>query len=683
MQRRFIGLIGLTILAAYGCGSGSNSGSSPGGGTFGGSGGGTLGNGGAPGQGGNSSVGGDTQPGDSSNCPNVTPCGGSVVGTWDVSSSCLKISGDYDVPLGSMGCTSLPATGSLRTTGTWIASSDGTYTDNTLTTGTITLSLSAKCLTVSSVPVECDRMSDLIPALGWASATCATTNGQCNCTATANQHGGLGLVAPSVETSGYYTSANNTLTTDDTLKYSYCVSGSGSTLNVTPQLGSLAGTIVLQKSGTIVGSGGAPSTGGASFGGQQGTTGGKSGAGGTSATGGVTGAGGAPTGGKSGTGGAFTGGSMGTGGLATGGRTGVGGGATGGSSPVGGSGTKTSTGGITSATGGKSAAGGGTSTGTSQGPCDIYAAANCPCVAAHSSIRALLSTYSGALYQVKRASDSKTTDIPLGAGGFADSSVQDAFCTGTTCTIIRIYDQSGHGNFLEAETPDSTVGGYSLQTAAKATAESLTVSGHRVYSIYTTQSQAFWHDGSKSGMPLGASPQGIYMVTSGKHYNNMCCYDYGNGETGRAYVQGPSMDSIYFGSCKNWGKGAGNGPWIMADMEDGMVAGASNPSNNNPTQTATYITAVEKNNGTTEWALRGGDATTGALTTYYKGALPAGKNPMKKQGSIVLGSGGDCCLTNNTLSEGTFYEGAIVAGYPSDAAEDAVQANIASAGYGK
>jgi hypothetical protein len=66
----------------------------------------------------------------------------------------------------------------------------------------------------------------------------------------------------------------------------------------------------------------------------------------------------------------------------------------------------------------------------------------------------------------------------------------------------------------------------------------------------------------------------------------------------------------------------------------------------------------------------------------YKGALPAGKNPMRKEGAIVLGSGGDCCYSNNNASEGTFYEGAIVAGYPSDATDEAIQANIVSAGYG-
>ena len=49
---------------------------------------------------------------------------------------------------------------------------------------------------------------------------------------------------------------------------------------------------------------------------------------------------------------------------------------------------------------------------------------------------------------------------------------------------------------------------------------------------------------------------------------------------------------------------------------------------------------------------------------------------------IVLGSGGDCCYSNNSVSQGT-YEGAIVSGYPSDATDDAIQANIVNAGYGK
>jgi len=56
---------------------------------------------------------------------------------------------------------------------------------------------------------------------------------------------------------------------------------------------------------------------------------------------------------------------------------------------------------------------------------------------------------------------------------------------------------------------------------------------------------------------------------------------------------------------------------------------------------------------------------------------------MKKQGAIVLGSGGDCCATTTNQSQGTFCEGCIVSGYPSDATENAIQANIVAAGYGK
>jgi non-reducing end alpha-L-arabinofuranosidase len=40
-----------------------------------------------------------------------------------------------------------------------------------------------------------------------------------------------------------------------------------------------------------------------------------------------------------------------------------------------------------------------------QRPCDIYAAENTPCVAAHSTVRSLYAKYTGALYQVKPGSE--------------------------------------------------------------------------------------------------------------------------------------------------------------------------------------------------------------------------------------------------------------------------------------
>jgi len=597
------------------------------------------GNGGSQGSGGN--TGGTTQP---TNCPNGSSCGGDVVGTWNVTSSCLNVWGDYDVSLLGMGCSSVRVTGSFDVTGTWTANSDGTYTDNTVTKGTMKFPLSKACLTVSSVLTECSKMATLFPVQGWAkTTTCSSDGGQCNCTAQADQTGSLGVVFQNASTTGSYTSSSGGLNADGEVDYSYCVSGDTLTLTPKPTILPLIGTVVLQKASSP-GSGGAPGSGG------------KTGAGGN-----TVGSGGAP-----GSGGITSG---------SGGMAGAGG-STVGSGGVPGSGGKTGAGG-SSATGGATGAGGGTGT----GPCDIYAAASTKCVAAHSTVRALYGSYSGPLYQVKRA-DGTTKDISvLSPGGFADSAAQDAFCT-SACTITRVYDQSGNGNLVAAQTPDTTdmtPAGHSGMTAASATKDPTTVGGHRVYSLYTNTSQAYWHDGSKSGMPTGSNPQGIYMVTNSTHVNTGCCYDYGNGETSRTYVAGPSMDSIYFGSCTQWAHGTGSGPWIMADMEDGMQIGNSNQAS----ITYKYVTAIEKNNGTTEWALKGGDATTGALSTLYKGALPAGKNPMKKQGSVVLGAGGDCCYSNNNGSAGTFYEGAIVAGYPSDATEDAIQANIVNAGYGK
>jgi hypothetical protein len=50
---------------------------------------------------------------------------------------------------------------------------------------------------------------------------------------------------------------------------------------------------------------------------------------------------------------------------------------------------------------------------------------------------------------------------------------------------------------------------------------------------------------------------------------------------------------------------------------------------------------------------------------------------MSKEGAIILGIGGD----NSHSAQGTFYEGVMTSGYPSDATENAVQANIVAAKY--
>lgn len=62
-------------------------------------------------------------------------------------------------------------------------------------------------------------------------------------------------------------------------------------------------------------------------------------------------------------------------------------------------------------------------------PCDIFATGSTPCVAAHSTVRALFGAFDGPLYQVKRASDNATKDISVtSTGGYADAAAQVRIC---------------------------------------------------------------------------------------------------------------------------------------------------------------------------------------------------------------------------------------------------------------
>jgi hypothetical protein len=319
------------------------------------------------------------------------------------------------------------------------------------------------------------------------------------------------------------------------------------------------------------------------------------------------------------------------------------------------------------------------------GPCDIYAAGGTPCVAAHSTVRALYGAYAGNLYQVRRSSDNTTRDIGLLAeGGVANAATQDSFCAGTACVITVVYDQSGRGNDLWYQ-GSSVVPGSTQSRPATATSESLTVGGSKAYSLYINPGNSYWRDGHLTGVPTGSQPEGMYMVTSGTHVNNGCCFDYGNSETTRSADAAGAMDAINFSTQCWFGGCSGTGPWVQADLEWGLFSGGSQSWNPNQRAFAhRFVTATLKNNGTTRFAIKGSNAQSGSLFTLWDGALPPGYSPMKKQGAIILGSGGDCCKPGGgaNLSAGTFYEGAMVSGYPSDATENAVQANIIAAGYG-
>jgi hypothetical protein len=311
-----------------------------------------------------------------------------------------------------------------------------------------------------------------------------------------------------------------------------------------------------------------------------------------------------------------------------------------------------------------------------QEPCDIYAAAGTPCVAAHSTTRALFAAYNGPLYQVRRSSNNATMNIsPLSAGGVANAPAQDSFCAGTSCVITEIFDQTGRGNNLTDAPGGGAAGG--PDNLANATAARITVGGHEAYGVFVAPGTGY-RDDSTNGIATGDNPEGEYAIFDGTHFNGGCCFDYGNAETNNNDDGNGTMEAISFGNIKVWGFGSGNGPWVMADLENGLFAANHlGLSTNDPTTNFRFTTAVVKGQPG-NFAIRGGNAQSGGLSTFWNGGRPTPNyNPMHKQGAIILGIGGD----NSKGAQGTFYEGVMTSGFPSDATENSVQANIVAAGY--
>jgi hypothetical protein len=146
------------------------------------------------------------------------------------------------------------------------------------------------------------------------------------------------------------------------------------------------------------------------------------------------------------------------------------------------------------------------------------------------------------------------------------------------------------------------------------------------------------------------------------------------------------MEAIYFGNCSDWwspaqkagnkARGWGKGPWLMADIEAGMYGGNDTFNPANSPVDFDFITLMLKGQPC-EMSLKAGNAQEGALATKYDGGRPKIFPFMKKQGGLVLGTGGD----NSDRGLGIFYEGAMTKGFVSTETDDAVQANIVSVGY--
>ena len=329
-----------------------------------------------------------------------------------------------------------------------------------------------------------------------------------------------------------------------------------------------------------------------------------------------------------------------------------------------------------------------------KGPCDIYAAAGDACVAAHSTTRALYSSYDGPLYRVLRQSDGKTLDIGVvaptaspvpDAGGYADASAQDKFCANTYCWIATVYDQSGKHNDL-AQAPRGGFSGPAMggfNNLPVADMAPVTIMGHKVYGVFIEPGMGIRIDDAK-GTAVDDQAEGQYWVINGRHFNSGCCFDYGNAETDSRDDDNGTMETAYYGDATPWFHGNAPGPWIMTDQENNLV-GCVNPDGSKlcaslPNITWRFVTAMAKGEPH-HWTSMGGDAQHGPLQVMFDGPrVNATYDPMRKQGAILLGNGGD----NSNGSQGTFYEGAMTAAgtFPTDATDQLVQENVVEAHYG-
>jgi hypothetical protein len=215
----------------------------------------------------------------------------------------------------------------------------------------------------------------------------------------------------------------------------------------------------------------------------------------------------------------------------------------------------------------------------------------------------------------------------------------------------------------------------------------------------TSSSSAVWNESTK-GIATGDEAEAEYSVFDAKTYGQWCCFDYGNAEIDGIDEGNATMEAISWAADTQFGQsGGGSGPWIGADLENGMFEGYENGSakvaSNTSVTGMSYVTAMLKGlsakdcpSGLTSsgcFALKAGNSQSGKLawkwsaTTSNYGARPPGYSPQKKQGAIILGTGGD----GSNTGTGIWFEGAMTLGAPLDATDDAVQANIVAAGYGK
>src|ERR1019366_9495974 len=145
------------------------------------------------------------------------------------------------------------------------------------------------------------------------------------------------------------------------------------------------------------------------------------------------------------------------------------------------------------------------------------------------------------------------------------------------CVITKLYDQSAERNDLVVEGPGGAAG---QDVGANAAALPVVAGGHKGYGLYIA-GQTGYRGNSTQGVAVNGEPEGMYMVASGTHVNSGCCYDFGNAETNTRDNGNGHMDAVNLGTECYFTPCTGSGPWVEADMENGLFSGGNGPNTAN------------------------------------------------------------------------------------------------------
>jgi hypothetical protein len=178
-------------------------------------------------------------------CGNTAACGGNVVGTWTITSSCVSASAS----MVDTGCPTATASASnLTIDGSFTYNADGSYTSTASVSGSVRVSLPQSCLTSNGVTITCDQVNQALQNDPTAGVTLSCTGSlSCTCTETISNE-------TSTETGTYTTAAGVVTQTPaggTASESDYCVKGT--TMTQSPHASSTmmgeveSGTITLAK----------------------------------------------------------------------------------------------------------------------------------------------------------------------------------------------------------------------------------------------------------------------------------------------------------------------------------------------------------------------------------------------------------------------------------------------------